>query len=160
MSTPTLFLLERLRALSRDISEAAPSDDELVDVAGELDELVGRLGSTLASWKSEVAPLAIGDRYRSVQSKPMERSYNTTGILSAIADAKTVDPDAALRFLLLNDAVRLQWRWSQLKSALHALDVPLVVAAHEIEDGDPDGYMVGEVPKPRTRLEPINEGRL
>jgi hypothetical protein len=156
MSTPTQFLLERLRALSRDISQAAPSDDELVDVAGELAELVNHLRATQVSWLSEVAPLAVGDRYRSIQSKPMERSYNTDAILAAAA-GKASSP---LHYYLAKDAVRLTWRWTQLKTALHELDVPLVVAAHEITDGDPDGYMVGEVPKPRTRLEPINEGRL
>lgn len=150
--TETEALLSRVRELCTQVKKAAPSDVELVDRVGQLGEIIDDLNTTKRMWLSEVAPGALGESYRAYESRPVSRSYNTDGILAAVQGDRGAW--GAFQYLLRKDAVRLQWRWTQLKSVFNALDVPLVVVGHEIEDGDP-AALVGEVPQPRTVIEPV-----
>lgn len=128
------------------VKQPIPTDSEAVDLAGELAHIISKLSTYKRALLSEVPGPVDGEKYRTVVSRSARRSYNTAAILSAF--------DNDLRSLISADAVRLQWRWTQLKDEARKRDVTLVVAHHEIEDeGEVDGPMIGEVWSDQVKVE-------
>lgn len=128
------------------INQPPPSEGEAVDLAGDLAYIIQQLSAYKRSLLDEVR-LAEGERFRTVQSRKASRSYNTAAILSAF--------DHDLHALLDADAVRLSWRWTELKRYAYQAGVTLSIAPREIEDtGEVDGpTLVGETWTDDYRLE-------
>jgi hypothetical protein len=122
------------------------TDDQLVDTIGTIRAIETRLAAVRKSLTAEITGPQDGSDYRAVTNRKAVRSYNTNGILAAFG--------GDLQRLLRADAVRLQWRWTQLERACNVGDVPLTKVFHEIDDGDPDA-MVGEVWTDDIRVEAI-----
>ncbi len=137
-------LIEGMRKTLRALKLCPVTEDELVDVAGEVKALVAALTEYRMGLEAEMPPKAVGEGYRATESRTAKRSYNTNGILAAFEGGFGIRPDGALRTLIEADAVRLTWRWTELKAAAQKFDVTLAIAQHEIEDGDPDA-LIGEV---------------
>lgn len=140
-----------LRRAASDLIRSPIPDDEAVDVVGEVAAIVRDLNALMKALKAELAPAAVGASYKAAESRSAKRSYNTSGLLTATADAMdqvaTGDPVSlsdALRRLMDADAVRLTWRWTELQAIAVDLDIPMTIVRHEIEDGDPVAH-VGEV---------------
>jgi hypothetical protein len=151
MTTTLTEVLWALAKEARTLEQLPVTDDALVDTVGTIRAIETRLAAVRKSLTAEITGPQDGSDYRAVTNRKAVRSYNTNGILIAFSDARTDDP---LRLLMEADAVRLQWRWTQLKNACHRYDVPLDIAFHEIEDGDPDA-MVGEIWTDDLRVEAI-----
>lgn len=155
-------LIEGMRKTLTALKLCPVSEDELVDVAGEVKALVAALTEYRKGLEAEMPAKATGKGYRATESRTAKRSYNTNGILAAFSRAKTPrgasvpfwNHSGYLGGLLEADAVRLTWRWTELKAMAERYDVTLTVAHHEIEDGDPDA-LIGEVWSSRIGTEAV-----
>ena len=136
MHKSTEALVTRLQEAVSDLSEWPIPEDDSVDTVGLLRAAEVKLAELRRRLVAEMDGTETGELYRAVETRSAKRSYNTNGLLAAF--------DGGLRDLMASDAVRLQWRWSQLQQVAEAYDVTLSIAKHEIEDGDPDA-LVGEV---------------
>ncbi len=134
------------RAASDLIREPIPEDDA-VDVVGEVAAIIRDLQAFNKSLKAEMAPEATGSAYAATSSRCAARSYNTEKILGRLLSADELPGRSlldAIRYAVDKDALRLTWRWTELKALYDTLDLPMTTVRHEIEDGDPDAD-VGEV---------------
>lgn len=138
-------LIEEMRKTLTALKLCPVTEDELVDVVGEVKALVAALTEYRTGLEAEMPSKAIGKSYRATKSRTAQRSYNTNGILAAFRDPYSEEPGRnPLHLLMAEDAVRLTWRWTELLAAAQRYDVTLVIAQHEIKDGDPDA-LIGEV---------------
>ncbi|KKL26383.1 hypothetical protein LCGC14_2395800, partial [marine sediment metagenome] len=88
-------------------------------------------------------PVAVGKQYELVPTYKTDRSYNSPAILAGLAGEGTILQ--ALRMAMDVDAVRLTWRFTQLKRLLSDQQVPLRIEYQEInDDAGTDGAMIGE----------------
>jgi hypothetical protein len=139
------------RAAEELINRPIPSDEEAVDMAGRLAYVIGKLNAYKRALLAEVSGPVTGSQYRTVTGRKASRSYNTASILSRF-DAAGV----SLHDLRAADAVRLNWRWSELKKTAYDSGVTLSIAPREIEDdGDVEAPMVGEVWTEDVRIEGV-----
>lgn len=119
------------------------------DWLGRLDKVMRDLRGKRADVMAELDGPVAGEEYVVTESRAAKRSYNTAAILSQFA-AK----DWTLHNLLALDAVRLSWRWSELRKAYQQAGVDLTVAAREVVDaGDVDEPPIGEVWSSQYRVE-------
>jgi hypothetical protein len=175
----TMSLRETIEALQKhaeNLSHQIPTDDELPDAIGDVNSIEGSLARTRRKWepvihelpavksfdqrtkinprKRTATPTAKGQRWAMVPKTKTERSYNTPAILAAVHDALLKEDENAtlfdaLRTLLAADAVRLTWRYTDLKDFLSDARIGLRTAFEEIDDGAGiDGPMIGEWKKP------------
>lgn len=122
--------------LADTIRHDPPADDQLPDVVADLQAAERTLADVRRMLMSEVTGPTQGQHFRIVSNRSAKRSYNTDGLLAAFGGY------SALPSLVAADAVRLQWRWSELRRKAEVEDVTLVVASHEIGDGD--DALIGE----------------
>ena len=153
--------VEQLRETTAELIEVVVSDEDMVDVVGDVAAIHRRLGEWLRDQRSELGGGMKGERWMSVERRSATRSYNTNSLLARFADALPggQSPAGALQRLLERDVVRLQWRWTDLQKAAEQDDVTLRVANHEITDGDPDAD-VGAVWSGRVTLESVEAGEV
>lgn len=151
MDGTTSRLLERLNDAVADVCDWPFPEDSAVDVVGEVQRLERRLTDFRRMLVSELPAGVEGDVYRVEERNSASRTYNTNGILAAFTGAIEEGPEQALSDLLMERAVELKWRWTQLQRAANKYDVTLTIAHHEIEDGDPEA-LVGEVWKTVTSV--------
>jgi len=159
--------LSTLLAAATKVKRMTPSDAELADAVGLTREIEVILADTRHRWErltSEMdrqwdapkdnradpneragAPVAVGKRYELVPTYTTDRTYNTPAILVSVATATGQGPMDVLQDAIAADAVRLSWRWTQLKTYLRQRDVDLRVAPRPVTDHDgTDEAMVGE----------------
>lgn len=155
-----LTVLRRFRDNLRNLVELPqPSPEEVADILGE----IRHIERLMADWRRSLSaetPDAEGKNYRTVTKRRARRSYNTTRIIGDVQVALAKERGEAsawdaIRELMGADALRLQVRWSDLKKLLALWDIPLVVAQHEIEDGDLAEAQVGEIWEEYTTQEAI-----
>jgi hypothetical protein len=134
-------LLNQIEAEVNKLAEAPyPSDDEAVDAIGQLARISKKVNDYKRGLMAELPGPTTGIEYRAVQKRKGTRSYNTGALLSAFAEQGVTIHD-----LRAEDAVRLTWRWTELKRAAYVSGVTLRIAPREIEDtGEVDGPMIGE----------------
>jgi len=122
------------------ISLPAPADSRVPDILGEVRALEVKLAEWRRSLRAETPDVG-GEKYKLETTRKAVRSYNTAAILYAV----NPDPGVALRELRQYDAVRLQWRWSELKKFFSLTGRELRVVPREVlETGEIDAPMVGE----------------
>ena len=133
-------------------------DPDLLDVIGDTEVVIRLLRDFVGMLKSELPDKAATPRYREAGGRSAARSYNTEKILARLMGASDMDPGAnlfdAIRLALDRDALRLTWRWTELKGLYETLDLPMTIVRHEIEDGDLDAD-VGEVWTTATKVEAV-----
>ncbi len=84
------------------------------------------------------------DRGNLVEQTTRVRSFNTSGILAAIAEGLDAGPLDAIVTAVEAKALELKWKVKALENVADRLEIDLPTTHHEIEDGDPD-YLVGVV---------------
>ncbi len=130
-------------------------DPDLLDVIGDTEVVIRLLRDFVGMLKSELPDKAATPRYREAGGRSAARSYNTDRILAnVITVIDGADMVSVLRYLRDRDALRLTWRWTELKGVYESLDLPMTIVRHEIEDGDPDAD-VGEVWTTATKVEAV-----
>jgi hypothetical protein len=155
-----------IRKHASELSRLAPSDAGIADACGLTREIEVLLGETRRSWEQVAAdemepihnhdrservnpydrgtPVAVGKQYELVPTYKTDRSYNSPAILAGLAGADGTILQA-LRLAMDVDAVRLTWRFTQLKRLLSDQRVPLRIEYQEInDDAGTDGAMIGE----------------
>ena len=154
MDKTTARLLERATEAVNDLCDWPFPEESAVDVIGTIQTLVKKLDDPWGKaglrqkLMTELAPAAVGDGYKAIESRSAVRSYNTNGLLAAFG---------GLAPLVEANAVELKWRWSDLQRAADRFDVALTVAKHEIADGDPEA-LIGEVWKSATKVVAKDQG--
>jgi len=158
-------LVEALRVAAKAVTDAIPDDDELADTVGDVRQIERRLQDARLRWervaqelepirdeqrivdpKGRAVPVAQGRRFELVPQHKTVRLYNTPAIFTAIQKETDWSSWATLRDLMAADALRLTWRWTELKGVLSALRVPLNLGFDEVDDDTgADGPMIGEV---------------
>jgi hypothetical protein len=99
------------------------------------------------------APSVVGQRWEMVPQTRIERTWNTSAILSSFSEALGSRTLAgALAWLVDREAVRVQWLISKLEPAASEAGVKLTRQKGEVEEGDLDGPMIGEVRVPNGFL--------
>ena len=129
-------------------------DPDLLDVIGDTEVVIRMLRDFVGMLKSELPDKAATPRYREAGGRSAARSYNTDRILAKVASDVGGTIAEVLRYLRDKDALRLTWRWTELKGVYETLDLPMTIVRHEIEDGDPDAD-VGEVWTTATKVEAV-----
>lgn len=84
------------------------------------------------------------DRGALVEQTTRTRSFNTPGILAAIARGVDGTLLEAIQTAIEENALSLTWKISYLETIADRLGLDIPTTHHEIEDGDPD-YLVGVV---------------
>ncbi len=170
-ATDDYAIMRKIRLIKKHAAELAkltPSDSGIADACGLTREIEVLLGETRRSWENIAAtemepvvdhdksnrvnpydrgaPVAVGTQYELVPTYKTDRSYNSPAILAGLAgddEGRTI-----LQSLLLAmdaDALRLTWRYTQLKRLLSDHQVPLRIEYREInDDAGTDGAMIGE----------------
>ena len=139
------------------LSKQPVPDDDLLDVIGDTEVVIRLLRGFVGMLKSELPDKAATPRYREAGGRSAARSYNTDRILAnVITVIDGADMVSVLRYLRDRDALRLTWRWTELKGVYESLDLPMTIVRHEIEDGDPDAD-VGEVWTTATKVEAVTD---
>lgn len=133
-------------------AELTLPEDDVADWLGRVDAVIRKLSGLKRTTMAELDRPVSGSAYRVTESNSAKRSYNSARIITAFAEKGWTVPD-----LVNQDAVRLSWHWTGLKQAVRIADVDLHVAQHEVEDGDLDAPMVGEVWKSKYQIEGIGE---
>ncbi len=118
------------------------------DLAGKRREIEA-LATDVMQQAREADPLRSPLVYESEQGELREqttriRSFNTSGILAAIAEGLDAGPLDAIQAAVSANALELKWKVSFLENVADKLGIDLPTTHHEIEDGDPD-YLVGVV---------------
>ncbi len=131
-------------------------EPDMVDAVGEVDNVIRKLRTYRNGLVAEMPPKAKGASYRAVESRKATRTYNTQGLLAKMMERLDTDAAGAVRYLMEHDAVRLTWRWTELKDVSHRVGLTMVVAPREIEDGDPEA-LVGETWSTSTRVLGVTE---
>ena len=167
-ATEDYAIMRKIRLIKKHAAELAklsPSDDGIADACGLTREIEVLLGETRRGWEQVAAtemepivdhdksqrvnpydrgaPVAVGKQYELVPTYKTDRSYNSPAILAGLAGEGTILQ--ALRMAMDMDAVRLTWRFTQLKRLLSDQKVPLRIEYQEISDDvGTDGAMIGE----------------
>lgn len=121
------------------------SESEVADIIADLAAAERDLATFRRALLAELSGPVDGKAHRIVESRQAKRSYNTSGLLSAFGGY------SALPTLVAQDVVRIEWQWTKLQRAAQQFDVTLIVAQHEIDDGDE--ALVGEVWSSRYTVE-------
>ena len=129
---------------------------DMIDQVGELDHLIREVRAYRNALLSETPEAAKGNRYRAVESRSAKRTFNTQSLLARVVDRLDTDPAGAIHYLMEHDAVRLTWRWTELKATAHLLGFALTTAPREVEDGDPEAD-IGETWSTSTRVLGVQE---
>ena len=126
-----------------------PEEGQEADWLGRLNKVIRDLNDKKRMVLDELPGPVEGSEYRIVEQNSAKRSYNTAAILHGF-QSQGYD----IKDLLNMDAVRLSWRWTQLRKAAQMADVELRIAGHEIEDdGDIAAPLVGEAWTSRMSIE-------
>lgn len=136
------------------LSQEVVPESELLDVIGDTEVVIRMLQDLVGMLKSELPAKTTTARYKESGGRSAKRSYNTDRILGRLASGLDGGLFGALRHAVEQDALRLTWRWTELKRLYETLDLPMTVVRHEIADGDPDAD-VGEVWTDHTKVEAV-----
>ncbi|KKN15594.1 hypothetical protein LCGC14_0984440 [marine sediment metagenome] len=167
-ATEDYAIMRKIRLIKKhaaELSKLSPSDSGIADACGLTREIEVSLSETRRGWEQVAAtemepivdhdksqrvnpydrgtPVAVGKQYELVPTYKTDRSYNSPAILAGLAGEGTILQ--ALRMAMDMDAVRLTWRFTQLKRLLSDQQVPLRIEYQEISDDvGTDGAMIGE----------------
>jgi len=130
---------EWAKSLTETLLGEPPADDQIPDVVADLQAAEKTLAECRKMLMSEVSEPVAGTMFRIVESRSAKRSYNDSAILGAFWRG---DVNTTLHYLMGEDAVRLAWRWTELRALAAKDDVMLSIAHHEVGDGD--DALVGE----------------
>ena len=173
MDKTTARLLERATEAVNDLCDWPFPEESAVDVVGTIQDLITKLDvadkrrtaypGLKQRLMQEMDANAEGDRYYvKTGDRTADRSFNTSGLLGVFAEA--MGKEAAewnipktISALLGGNAVEFKWRWTELQKLADVFDVSLVIAKHEIADGDPEA-LIGEVWKSATKVVAKDQG--
>ena len=133
-------------------------EDRLVDVLGAVNSTQTQIGVHKRKAASEVSDGEHGETWEVERKRRGVRSYNTSGLISALnEELDHVNTLSLLMWLIEEGVVSLTWNWSPLDKLRKQRNIGFRFATHEIEDGDPE-YDIGEFwVDASTRYVPIKE---
>lgn len=138
----SLRILQGMPREARNLLMAA-DDSNIVDALAEIREIEKGVASERKLGAAEVEPGQMGKDWSFGQSNVAKRSFNHVTIIRKFAESRDTSMLAALAYLILNDAVRLQWQISKLKPLIRIDNISIETAQHEITEGD--SADIGEV---------------
>lgn len=142
--------MDTLDQLQRLADGLYPTSDP--DELGRLDRVIRKLNEIKRISLAELDGPVTGSQYRVTEFNSAKRSYNSARIIQAFSERGWDISD-----LVNTDAVRLSWHWTGLRKAMRDANVTMHVASHEVEDGNLEDAMVGEVWSSRFNIEGIGE---
>jgi hypothetical protein len=163
MHKSTTALTDRLLEAAADLGEWPIPEEDSVDTVGLIRHVEKELAELRRRLVAEMDGTETGDHYQAYESRSAKRSYNTDGLLAAFGEG--IADMYGLHKLIDAGAVRLQWQWTGLNRLADDYDVDLVIAKHEIADGDPDALVVREqltamaTPFPRSLIKSPAPGK-
>ena len=141
------------------LSLPTPDDDRVADIVGEVRALEVKLaewrrgledaavGRTASSDPEEQTP-AVGAAYRLVPTVKIERTYNTPGILSAVADASGLSLTQVILSAIDAKAMRLEWSYRAMVKWVKKHGATVTTASGVIpSESDLDEPMIREIEK-------------
>lgn len=140
------FYVNKVREASRYLKDgllASESDGDTIDLLGASRSVEKDMASLRQGAQAELPNLTEGITYYMAQGKTWVRSYNTDKLISAFIEATNQSPAWVIGMLRSLGVIEISWKWQKLEKAAAEYDVALHIAAHEIEEGDPD-YHVGK----------------
>ena len=163
MHRSTEQLVGRLTEAVADLSEWPIPEEDTPDVVGTIKQVVRQLDTANPRWTEypglkqrlieEMDPQAEGDLFRAVESRQAKRSFNTDRLLASFTAVFDKDLAVAIRRLVAAGALKLEGNHSKLRDVAAEWDMPLLVAYHEVMDGDPE-FHLGEVWGSRVDVQP------
>jgi hypothetical protein len=133
------------------VRQLQPTDDP--DELGRIDKIIRDLTLIRKTSLAEMHGPIVGAAYRVTEQRKAKRSYNDAAIFASFHDAGW-----GLQELIDADAVRMTWRWTELKAAAYSADVEMRIAGHEVESlGEIDAAQVGEVWSSSYKIEGVQE---
>ena len=133
-----------MRSAIRQLREAPISDGELPDAIASVKAIEGELADLRKAYLAEAPGPLDGRNFRLVERASAKRTYNPDAIIGAFIESGVRVWDV-VSYLMARDAVRLTWRWTELKKVFAEQGVTLKTAGHEIAPGEETGEHVGEV---------------
>lgn len=110
--------------------------DEHIDAIGEIKTAESGITSVRRRAGREVDDGDHGKDWEVKVGRTAVRSYNTMSLLQKIADARDMGMLETIGYLMNLKILKLTWQWTGLKEEIARNDITLVMAAHEIVDGD------------------------
>ena len=153
-----LTALKHLHAEFKNLTQL-PTPENPGDVADLLGEL-RFIETLLAGWRRGLiveTDDGAGEGYELVTSRKCKRTFNVDRIVSDVANKIHCSIEAAWNVLQRKDALRVTAGWTDLKAALQAFDVPLVIGKGDVTGGDLDAPHVGEVWSDTRTVQPIKQ---
>lgn len=140
----SLAAIERYPAAVKKAIIEATGTKDLVDLMAVLKDNRATVWDFIKQGTSELESGDDGHTYVAKVSRSAARSYNTSRLLLKFAEAFDKPMLETIQILVAHKVVSLSWSWTNLKQVIRLYDVPLVIAQHEITDGDPESD-IGEV---------------
>ncbi|MCP4897360.1 MAG: hypothetical protein GY906_10350 [bacterium] len=176
----SLELVKLLESAATALVHMPPEDDEVADVISIMDRCERLLKTTRRSWErkivTEMEPIPQAKRVRQPKRKSTrdvapvaqsqdfelqpitetERTYNFPATVTNIQRVTGWDTLRTLLELNRADALRFQFQWTNLKTFLKQVRVPMTLAFEPVDDDDGiEGYMVGEYEKNTGRFKKV-----
>lgn len=172
--------ISRIRTSLSTLEQAAILGDDRRDAAGEIRAVERRLAVLRKNLNDELlaeADPASGEtmwlgalrrsrgvsvgktaNYASVVTRKCRRTYRTSAILAGIGERLGLSPTETVLALHREGILRMQWGWLKLRdyAEKHGLEVTTGPGPID-DDGDLDGYWVGEEWSETLHQEPIFE---
>lgn len=127
----------------------ANSDEELVDLLGEMRRAEKGLAQLRTDTAAEVEPTS-GERWEMTQGTRNVYSFNGTRLLAKILGEGGLGDGSlitALQLLMDRGVIDFKWKYTPLIELLEEIDVGVNIAYHKVEEGDTE-YDIGRVKLP------------
>jgi hypothetical protein len=127
-----------LKALPRLVKELIlnATEEERVDVLGEVRFVEKAVAAERQMAMSEIHRGAEGQDWYVKQPRACTRSYNDSALLLKVADAKGMTLMQTIGFLLQNNVLVFEWKWTNLKELVRELKLETTIVQREIIAGD------------------------
>jgi predicted secreted protein len=152
-------IIQEWPTLAKQAILEATTDEELVDIAGDLNSTVNLLQSLKRSVASEIPSDTRGSRWRYfIPGMKAKRTYNDSSLLRKFMEHWDADGFATVNQLLFHGIVKVEWQYSKLDAFTKKHGIELVrTTAREVHDGDE--YDIGEIWSPQyPRYEAVTDG--
>jgi hypothetical protein len=128
---------------------AAESDEELVDLAGDLASVVSQLGALKREVASEVHSDTSGTRWRYfIPGMKAKRTYNDSSLLNKLAKYLDMSLLNSILWAKNEGIIKIEWQYSKLDRWAKQNNIELIrTTAREVHDGDE--YDIGEIWSPQ-----------
>lgn len=152
-----LTAVHEISEIAQRATLTATTDEELVDVLGALAGQSSALMDIRRGAQVELEDNVTGTMWRITTPRQSERSYNSTGLIAAFAEAFGDNIVKTIGRLVDMGVLKMTWQWRVLQSAAREWEVSLTQRDEPVQDHDPV-FLVGRTWKDGSRkFEPVKE---